>query len=205
TNSRPSPPASATCNRPAAESCGCANTLTFRDGEIEAENTDLLAVLRRLEELRRDGRWNGADLAVYGTGGAARAALAAAESLGAEATILGRDATRAAELAQRFSARVGTTPPSRPPSVLIHATPVGRRGSGTLHPSIGPWLGPHTHVLDFVYRAEEPTLAELARHHGATYEDGTRLLGYAAAASYEIWWGRSLSPTLIDAALREAA
>ncbi len=188
---------------PGAEACACANTLTFADGEIEAENTDLLAILRRLEELRREDRWNGRDLVVVGTGGAARATLAAARSLGVRPTLLGRDAARSTELAEAFSADVGARASAVPTSLLVHATPVGRRGSGSLQIPIGPWLGPRTMLLDFVYRADGPTLSDLARAHGASYEDGRRLLGYAAAASFEIWWGASPSPTLIEAAIRE--
>jgi shikimate dehydrogenase len=188
-----------------AEVCGCANTLTFDGGEISAENTDLLAVLRRLDDLRRDGRWNGTDLAVIGTGGAARAALAAAQSLGVRPVLVGRSTERTEQLAQHFSASVGSPSMASPTSVLIHATPVGRKGTGPLDVPLGPWLGPKTHLLDFVYRAEESTVAELARRHGASYEDGSRLLGYAAAASYEIWWGQAPTPELVDAALQEVA
>ncbi|MCI4339886.1 MAG: type I 3-dehydroquinate dehydratase [Thermoplasmata archaeon] len=188
---------------PGAEACGCANTLTFTDGEIEAENTDLLAILRRLEDLKRGGRWDGHDLVVAGTGGAARATLAAARSLGVHATVLGRHVERTQQLADAFSATAGDAAHAAPTSVLVHATPVGRRGAGPLHVPLGPWLGERTHLLDFVYRAEDPTVPDLARRHGASYEDGRRLLGYAAAASFEIWWGTSPSPTLIDAAVRE--
>jgi shikimate dehydrogenase len=193
----------ATRTGPGAEACGCANTLTFEGDEIAAENTDLLAVLRRLEDLRKDGRWNGADLAIVGTGGAARAALAAAHSLGVRPVVIGRNPERVRELAERFSGVVGTPDSATPTSVLIHATPVGRRGAGALNLPLGPWLGPNTHLLDFVYRAEETNVPDLARRHGSTYEDGTRLLGYAAASSYEIWWGRAPSPEMIDAALGE--
>ncbi|MGB6442931.1 MAG: type I 3-dehydroquinate dehydratase, partial [Thermoplasmata archaeon] len=44
---------------PGAARCGAANCLTFRDGEVEAENTDLVAILRRLEEFRTRGSWDG--------------------------------------------------------------------------------------------------------------------------------------------------
>jgi shikimate 5-dehydrogenase/3-dehydroquinate dehydratase len=190
---------------PGPEVCGCANTLTFDGGEIAAENTDLIAVLRRLDELREDGRWNGHDLVVAGTGGAARAALAAAQHLGIRPVVVGRNPDHVQYLVQRFGGSAGTASSSAPTSVLIHATPVGRKGSGPLHVPLGPWLGERTHLVDFVYRAEESHLPDLAHRHGATYEDGSRLLAYAAAASYEIWWGHRPSSELIEAALKEVA
>src|SRR5271157_1345736 len=62
---------------PGAAACGVANTLTVGPEEVEAENTDLVAILRRMGELRSSGRWDGSSVGVLGAGGAARATLAA--------------------------------------------------------------------------------------------------------------------------------
>jgi shikimate dehydrogenase len=186
---------------PGAAACGCANTLTFQDGEIEAENTDLLAVLRRLGELKAARRWDGRSLLVVGTGGAARAALEAGRTMGTDTQVLGRHAERTAELARAFGARGADRPPRSPAALIVHATTVGRTGSGTLEPALDPWIGPSTYLLDFVYRADDRSLERTVERQGGQYEDGSRLLGYAAAASYEIWWGTSLTSALIDGAL----
>jgi shikimate dehydrogenase len=188
-----------------ALACGCANTLTFDRGEIQAENTDLAAIRRRLKELRAEGRWDGERLLVVGAGGAARAALAAARELGISAAILARRPETAARLAREFDARAVTGPSGTPASVIVHATTVGRRGSGALDVPLPAWLGPRSILVDFVYRAEEPILPELAALHGAAYEDGGRLLAYAAAASYGIWWGAEPAEPLISAALGSVA
>jgi shikimate dehydrogenase len=172
-----------------AERCGCANTLVFDAGSIRAENTDLVAVLRRLEELQSDGSWAGERLVVLGAGGAARATLAAAEAVGARATVASRRPEEAVSLAREFGqeARAWSDPVRC--DLVVHATPIGRSSAGDPPPSISDWIAPAGRVLDFVYRPERTTVAEAAARAGGSYEDGWRLLVYQAAESYRIWWG----------------
>jgi len=195
----------ATRSGPGAVACGCANTLTFRDGEVEAENTDLLAILRRLEEYKADGSWDGSSLTLLGTGGSARATLAAARTLGVRTQIAGRRREAAAGLAREFGAEVAPDAATHPASLIVNATTVGRSPGGRLSFDLGPWIGAKTQLLDFVYRPDDPILAQTVHAAGGRYEDGRRLLGYAAAASYEIWWGARPAPQLVDAAIAEAA
>ncbi len=174
-----------------AVACGVANCLTFRDGGVVAENTDLLAVLRRLGELRAAGRWDGQAMTVLGAGGAARATLAAARELGTRATIYARRPREAERMAREFGAHLGEGAPSGPASLVVHATNVGRTGAASLELPLTALLGPRTHVLDWVYDPEDPAIRSAATGAGATYEDGWSLLVYQAAASYEIWWGEA--------------
>jgi shikimate dehydrogenase len=189
--------------RPGATACRAANCLTFRDGGVEAENTDLAAALRRLGELRAEGRWDGSELAVLGAGGSARATLAAARALSVSATVYARRPQAAANLADEFGAAVGTGAPPHPHSLVVHATNVGRRDAGPAELPLAPLLGPRTHLLDWVYRPEVPTIASVARSAGSSYEDGWRLLVYQAAASFEVWWGSPPSPESVAASLAE--
>lgn len=185
-----------------AVACGCANVLTLRDGEVEAENTDLLAILRRLEDLTREGRWDGRALTVLGTGGAARATLAAARSLGASAEVVGRTPGRVARLSHDFGATAAG--PAHTASLVVNATTVGRGPGGPEALALEKRLGPSSLLLDWVYRPTEPALAEAARAAGAQYEEGRRLLAYSAAASYEIWWDHAPSADAVESALAEA-
>lgn len=188
-----------------ARACGVANCLTLRDGGMSAENTDLLAVLRRMEELRSTGRWDGRSLAVVGAGGAARATLAAARELGANATVYARRMEAARELARTFDARASTPSDGPVGSLLVHATDVGREPGVALALDLGRLLGAGSYVLDWVYRPASPVIRDAAESASATYEDGRRLLVYQAAASYEIWWGRPPSEASIARAVLEAA
>ncbi len=184
-----------------AEACGCANTLTFAPEGVEASNTDLAALLRRLSELKSAGAWDGRSLSVIGTGGAARAALAAARELAIPAHLFGRRPERVATLARTFGASIGGAERS---GLLVHATPAGRAGEAAIELPVAPPLGPGVHVLDMVYAPDDPWLSDRARAAGATYEDGRRLLVYQAAASFERWWDTPVPEPAIAGALAEA-
>jgi shikimate dehydrogenase len=179
----------ATSASPAAGRTRSANTLTVVDDALEADNTDCDAVQRRLQELRAGGIWSDNRLTVIGTGGAARSALDAARTVGADRWVLGRDPASADRVGREFGATV--VDPRLPPetSLVMHATPVGREGHSRLEADLRGLLGPGRHLVDFVYAPEHPVIREIAEEAGASYEDGARLLEYQAAGSFRIWWG----------------
>jgi len=185
-----------------AEMVGVANTLIFHGDSIEADNTDLAAALRRLEELRRSGQWDGHSVAVVGTGGAARATLAAARALGIDASVYGRHRDSAIELAATFDAHAPESGETVVASLVVHATVVGRAGAGPLEVPLKPLLRPGGHVLDWVYAPTSPEIRREVEAAGATYEDGRRLLVYQAAATFSTWWGEEPSTEAITEVLR---
>jgi len=193
----------ATRRTPAAERTGCANTLTFTGPEILADNTDLAAVHRRMSELKAGYPGILRHVVVVGSGGAARASLAAAQDLGVRPELVARNRARSEELARRYGADVGEDPPAGSATLLIQATTVGRADVPTFQVPIEAWIDTRTHVLDFVYAPDHPTTAEIVRRRGGRYEDGRRLLAYAAAGSYAAWWGTPPSESLVEQALRE--
>ncbi|HXQ48632.1 MAG TPA: type I 3-dehydroquinate dehydratase [Thermoplasmata archaeon] len=182
---------------------GAANCLTFRDGRVEADNTDLGAVQRRLGELKEKCLWDGRALTVLGGGGAARATLAAAQRIRARATVLTRRPAEAESLASEFEALAGHALDPTPADLVVHATDVGRAGGGPLEFPLRSLLSDRSYVLDWVYSPEIPTISESARGAGATYEDGRRLLVYQAAATYGQWWGETPDAESIEEAVRE--
>jgi|HubBroStandDraft_1064217.scaffolds.fasta_scaffold28281_2 shikimate dehydrogenase len=188
---------------PGALRCGVANCLTFRDGEVEGENTDLAAVLRRLEEYRQSLGWDGRELAVVGAGGAAAATLAAAAELGVEAYVLARDGGHAEAIAHRFGARSLRSADARPFSLVVHATPVGRDDAGPLQAPVEHLVRPGTLLLDWVYSPADAVVRESTERAGGTYEDGWRLLVYQAAASFALWWGDEPDPDELDNTIAE--
>jgi len=183
--------------------CGVANTLTFRGVAIEAENTDLVAILRRLEELKRSGRWDGRTVSVVGAGGAARATLAAARTLGAQATVYARRPAAAEDVARAFGARARSTTDALPDYLVVHATDVGRPGTSPLNVDIGRLVEAGSHVVDWVYSPVGTSVRNAVEAAGATYEDGKRLLVYQASASFGVWWGDEPDAEEIRATLRE--
>ena len=114
------------------------------------------------------------------------------------------EATRS--LAREFGAEVYGGSARDRPDLVVHATPLGREAPvASSAPEMSDWLRPGVHVLDWVYAPENPVIRSEADRAGATYEDGTRLLVYQAAASYGIWWGDEPSPDQVAAALEGTA
>jgi shikimate dehydrogenase/3-dehydroquinate dehydratase type I len=179
-----------------------ANTLHFRAGEIAAELTDSAAVERRSNELLADGRWDGREALVVGSGGAARAAVFALRTGRCTVLLAGRTPARVAELANDLGGRPVDETDRHPVGLVVHATTVGRAPAGHLEPPLDGWLGTSTTVLDFVYAAADPQVAWACERAGARYEDGRRLLVYQAAESHRIWWGEPPRGTGVADALR---
>ena len=188
---------------PGAEACRAANCLTFREQEVRAENTDLAAILRRLEELRGAGAWDGIEVAVIGTGGAARATLAAIRIMGLEATLYSRRRDAGRALAQEFGARALDPSEAEPTSLVVHATAAGREGAGRLDGALHGALTAGRYLLDWAYRPIDSGVEEAARTAGIEYEDGWRLFVYQAAASYSLWWGEEPATALIEQVISE--
>lgn len=185
-----------------ARDAGCANTLTWEDGGWTADNFDVPAVVRRLQELEAQGTWSGKDALVLGSGGAARAALVALRRLEVPTRILARRREAREALAHTIGGEVESSP-DRPASLIVHATPVGR---GLSAPLDLPWES-HARtgsvLLDFVYAPDHPVLRETMVRRGGSYEDGGRLLVYQAIEAHRRWWGAAPGEKLVDEAMRE--
>ncbi len=186
-----------------AELCGVANCLTLRDDEVEAENTDLAAILRRIEEVRAGRTGPAKELLVVGTGGAAAATLAATRELGLSAFVLGRSRERTEALAGAFGATPVSPEELRAFPLVVHATDIGRGTGRQLELPIERALGPESHVIDWVYAPDDATVARRARGAGAQYEDGWRLLVYQAAISFGLWWGAEPAPGEVARTIEE--
>jgi shikimate dehydrogenase/3-dehydroquinate dehydratase type I len=190
---------------PGASACGVANTLSLGPDEVEAENTDLVAILRRLGEARSSGLWDGTSIGVIGAGGAARATLAAARSLETPALVWARRPEASRLLAREFGAESAQGTENERPSLVVHATTLGRGDDGpSSFPDVKGWLRAGVHVIDWVYGPKDPVVRTTALRAGATYEDGSRLLIYQAAASFGLWWGDEPSNEQVAAAVGEA-
>ena len=184
-----------------AEACGAANCLTFDGSEITAENTDLAAILRRLTELVRSTDRDPEAVAVIGAGGAARATLAAARLLGLPATVYARRTEEARAVAREYEAAVGSAHDAEPAPLVVHATNAGRSTGDRLDLPLDRLLSSGCRVVDWVYAPEEGSIRAAAERHGATYEDGRRLLVYQAAAAYSVWWGAEPSDASVQRVL----
>lgn len=192
---------------PAAEAIGAANTLSFSDGEIAAENTDapgLLAALRAQAVAPA-----GVRALVLGAGGAARAAICALARSGAVVYVWNRNPARAATAYDELGGYIelGGAPVESPRQedygIIVNATSVGLRGEDpSEHLPLDPSkLGGHV-VVDLVYGDHPTKLVEAAQAAGARTVDGIEVLVQQGACSLEIWTGRPAPLEAMRAAAR---
>ena len=186
---------------PAARAVGAANTLTFADGRIEAENTDADGLIDAIGEPVA-----GLRALVLGAGGAGRAAAWALREAGAaEVAVWNRTPERAEALARELDVIHVAAP--RPADLLVNATSVGldpAPGDDAALAQLGlSALDPPPRVVDLVYRhgASTPVQAWAARG-GASVVDGLEVLVRQGARSFELWTGRPAPVEAMRAAAR---
>jgi shikimate dehydrogenase len=169
----------------AARAIGAANTLTFEEGAIVADNTDAPGLLAALPESPR-----GRTALVLGAGGAGRAAAWALTTAGAQVAIWNRTPERARELAADIGARAVEV--AEPADILVNCTSVGLHDPAATFKALpieADDLGAGSLVVDMVYTAGTTRLLEAARTRGARVVDGLEVLVAQGAASFERWTG----------------
>lgn len=166
---------------PLARRARSVNTLRARQGRIEAHSTDAEAFL----EISGDkGLPDRATLLVIGSGGSARAALAALE--GRETYISARDEAKARALEKEFDS-AGIVPWGSvvAGALVINATPIGMNGE-ELHDGLVEMA---TGLIDLPYGQETTPAVVRARAIGIPHVDGVEFLTRQAAAAFEWWTG----------------
>lgn len=183
-----------------AEVIGAVNTVVLEAGKWVGTNTDAEGFIAPLKE--RYGSLSGANVAVIGAGGAARACVYALRREGADVTVLARDTTKAKPLAEEFGARLLPLEALERPDILVNTTPLGTHGEQENTTPIGAEnLAGVKLVYDLTYNPRETRLLKEARATGCETLDGLKMLIHQAAAQFKIWSGQEAD----TAAMRTAA
>jgi shikimate dehydrogenase len=195
-----------------ARAIGAANTLTFADGAIAAENTDAPGLVAAIGE-----PLEGTHALVLGAGGSARACVWALRDAAAEVEIWNRTREKAERLASELGAALAE-PGERAQGlgtgrydVIVNATTVGLaeanagpeaggddpdRAPAELQPLplAADAIEARHVVVDLVYGPSPTPLVRIARARGASVVDGLEVLVHQGAASLAVWTG--LDPQL---------
>lgn len=181
---------------------GAANTLTFDDRGMVADNTDAGGLLAALP----DGfDVESARALVLGAGGASRAVVWALSQAGACVEVFNRTRERAERLAGDLGVVIRGEPGAGEEldlsgvDLLVNTTSVGlaREGAGpggagadlkTLRIGADQLIDPLV-VVDLVYGSEPTELAASCLSGGATFVDGLEILVQQGAESFRIWTG----------------
>lgn len=174
---------------PSASVIASVNTIVNTDGHLVGYNTDYLAVatLLRDHSVAPDG-----EVAVLGSGGMARAVVAALRDHGfTNGTVVARNAATGRELAGQYGWQWAADLADRRPSVLVNATPVGMAGG----PGDGELAAPPavvaaaSVVFDVVAFPAETPLIALARQQGVRVITGAEVIALQAAEQFFLYTG----------------
>ena len=176
---------------------GAINTITKRNGELFAANTDIVGIVGPLNASFGYKPPSYQTVAIIGAGGAARAAAAALTARFPEWPI--RFLARRREQAQRIADLLGIEPDIRPiedsaligVTVLINASPLGMMGKSPLNLSLAAMrVGEAQKIIfDMVYAPLETSLLVQARREGFATIDGLQMLVAQAAEAFELFFG----------------
>ncbi|MBO4635006.1 MAG: hypothetical protein J5669_06495 [Bacteroidales bacterium] len=162
---------------PEAQETGAVNLVVKTPSGLKGYNTDVDGVVGAV----REAGLPLADALVLGTGGAARAAVAAARRLGCSVTVAGRSLERAAALgcpAVSLSDTSGFCPD------LVISTIPGEAMSSSILPGLPGNLFRNAVVLEAEYK--QPALAQVSCRQ---YIHGRRWLLHQAIAGYSLFTG----------------
>ena len=183
---------------PAARAIGAANTLTFGEEGIEADNTDAGGFIDALGEPPAGQR-----ALVLGAGGAARAVVwALREGGAADVIVWNRTPARAEALARELGARIVTRP--IPADLLVNATTVGLSPSDSLAELGLDIIDTPPVVVDLVYGPEPTPVERWAARGGARVVPGLEVLVRQGARTLERWTGNAAPVEAMRAAASSA-
>ncbi len=167
-----------------AESIGAVNTVLIQDDKKYGFNTDWKGIYRPLEGTE------GSTAVILGAGGAAAAAVYAVSMRGFTPVILNRTPDRAARLARKSGAEIGTLDEIGKfrPDLVINTTPVGM-GSDPHTPIPPSALHPGMKVFDLVYTPRDTPLLQAALAAGCSVIPGTEMFIHQLAEQFRILTG----------------
>lgn len=181
---------------PIARAIGAANTLTFVNGAVHADNTDGYGFLRNLQG--GAPTWRAADgpVLILGAGGAARAVIVALADAGVtDIRLANRTRARAEGLAQDLAAPITIVDWASWPdaaqnaALVVNTTSLGMVGQPALELP-DTLFSAQTVVTDLVYTPLDTPLLQHAWRSGCVVVDGLGMLLHQAVPGFERWFGR---------------
>jgi shikimate dehydrogenase len=183
-----------------AQSLESCNTFWSKDGRTVGDNTDVPGLLDALHQLEVDsGPWF-----IAGTGGGARAAVAAAREHGVAVAVQSRTPDRQAGFERWVTVRGVPLAPAAECRVLINTTPLGLRTDDPF--PIDPRQFAHAEfAFDMVYAPGETRWVRAVRSTVRRAADGRAMLVAQGAAALECWFPEKRAPVEIMRAAVNAA
>jgi shikimate dehydrogenase len=186
-----------------ARRIGAVNTVVNREGRLCGFNSDGQGAVRALLEKTAV---HGADIAIIGAGGAARAIGFGMIDNGGRVTIINRSIQAGEDLAKDLGADFKPLAGLKQirADILINTTPVGMRPQTEDLPLSPELLRKDMLVMDIVYNPVQTALLKHARRMGCRTIDGVAMFVYQGAFQFTLWTGMEAPVETMRAAVLAA-
>jgi shikimate dehydrogenase len=164
---------------------GAVNVIAIENGLKIGYNSDYYGFKKSLQNwLPKPGEF---PALVLGTGGAAKAVIAALDYLGIPYQLVSRTARQSVLSYEDLSAKEELIKSHK---LIINTTPLGMHPNISELPDINTSLLSERHfVYDLIYNPEKSSLLRMAEQQGASIKNGLEMLHLQAEKSWEIWNG----------------
>lgn len=196
------------------ESClmsGAINTVVIRDGKKTGYNSDGFGFVESLKA--QYPKWNGANVAVIGTGGASRGVIASLRAAGAKHfTLINRTPEKAERVKKQFTLDADIADWAKraealkEATMLINCSSLGMQAEPPLDLDLSK-LPQDAAVCDIVYRPLITPLLQAAQKRGNPVVEGLPMLLHQGRLGFDHWFGRDPEVTkeLYDYMAKETA
>jgi shikimate dehydrogenase len=164
-----------------AQKIGAVNVIKIENGKTTGYNSDYQGFIQSLENFYPVG--SGSQALVLGTGGAAKAVLAALDALSISYKVVSRQPQPGQLHYNELTPAIMATH-----TLLINATPLGTYPKVDTCPPI-PYeaLTENHYLYDLVYNPAETLFLKKGREAGARIKNGHEMLVRQAEVAWEIW------------------
>ena len=184
-----------------AKQTGAVNTLTFKNGKVHGDNTDVVGFQRSLDQETIKNNIASKKCLVLGAGGAARAVVCGLKNLYGDIYICNRTLEKALKVQQdlgiqsevieqkNLSAAIGKM------SFIVNTTSLGL--SNTENTMVDfTQVNPQAFVYDLIYNPKLTKFLSAAKERNLGYQNGMKMLIEQAAESFKIW--HNIQPKISD-------
>ena len=171
---------------------GAVNTLTFKEGKVYGDNTDVIGFQRSLDKKTIEENITNKRCLVLGAGGAARAVISALNNLNGEVHICNRTYEKAKQIQQDLQIKSEVVDQKDLGAAIyemgfiVNTTSLGLGNTENTMVDFSQ-VGSQVFVYDLIYNPKLTKFLSEAKERNVGYQNGIKMLIEQAAESFRTW------------------
>ena len=171
---------------------GAVNTLTFKEGKVYGDNTDVIGFQRSLDKKTIEENIANKRCLVLGAGGAARAVISALNNLNGEVHICNRTYEKAKQIQQDLQIKSEVVDQKDLGAAIyemgfiVNTTSLGLGNTENTMVDFSQ-VGSQVFVYDLIYSPKLTKFLSEAKERNVGYQNGIKMLIEQAAESFRTW------------------